>query len=259
METAGQRIDTPERRAGLESRLEARARQIADQKVQFQYLSTFRRRLREATADVRFGDRSAGRPGRQAGRGNSTAAPLPAAAGDAWRAGFDGLRRRDHQILLATVLNRPSILDDRAEVLGTLHFSDAALDKLRQEILLLYSAAPDLESDALKRQLRDRGYSDALGAILAPDVYVHAGFARSEAEALDAREGFDQVVYRLHEPERRAQLAEAERAYAEDPTEENWTRLRTSMLSAQHQSRTEAGVAATESRSTANDLKMMSS
>jgi hypothetical protein len=98
-----------------------------------------------------------------------------------------------------------------------------------------------------------------LGAVLAPDVYVHAGFARSEAEARIAREGFDQVVYRLHEPERRAQRVEAERAYAEDPTEENWTRLRTSMLSTQLQSRTEDSITAAESRSTANDLKMMSS
>jgi DNA primase len=186
-------------------------------------------------------------------------AALPAASEGAWRIGFEVLRRRDHQILLAVALNHPAVLDERAEVLGILQFLDPALDKLRQEILLLCSAAPDLESDALKSQLRDRGYSDTLGAVLAPDVYVHAGFARSGAEARVAREGFDQVVYRLHEPERQAQRVEAERAYAEDPTEENWTRLRTSMLSTQLQSRTEDSVTAAEIRSTANDLKMMSS
>jgi len=263
MEAASQRIDTPERIAGLESRLEARARAIADQKVQYQYLADFRRRLREATAGVRFGFRPGERAFRRAGRGPAGSggpAALPAASGDAWRTGFDGLRQRDQQILLAVVLNHPSVLDDRGEVFGTLHFLDAALDKLRQEILLLNVAAPDLESEALKRQLRDRGFSGALDAILAADVYVHAGFARAEAGALAAREGFDQVVHRLQEPERRAQLAEAERAFAEDPTEENWTRLRTSMLSAQHQSRTEDDMsAAAGSRSSADDLEILSS
>ena len=258
IETAGKRVDTPERIAGLEHRLETRALAIADRKVQYQYLSQFRRRLREAAQGARFTGRRPG--GIRPDRGSRPGMSLPAAAGNAWRSGFDALSRRDQQILLAVAVNHPSVLEDYIEVLGTLHFSDAALDKLRQEILLLSGQIPDLDTDMLKRHLRDREFSHTLDVVLAPDVYVHAGFARPEADGAVARAGFDQVVHRLREPERQAQLAEAERAFAEDPTEENWTRLQTSTLSTQRQPPAEDGVSvAAGSRSTDNDLKILSS
>jgi DNA primase len=273
METAGRRIDTPERRAGLEQSLEARARTVNDPKVQYRYLAEFRRRLGTATGDgpaqrngkdtARLagwrdwgGKRRYGRDGRFA----PDRATLSAAPADAWRAGFERLRLLDARILLAVAVNHPEILDERAEVLGALEFSDRSLDKLRQEILLLYGSAPDLEIEALRCQLMDRGCADALAAVLATDVTVHAGFARSETGRNAAVAGFDQVVHWLREPERRAHLAEAERAYAEDPTEENWTRLRTSMLSAQHQPSSEDdGAPGAGSRAAAKDVKILSS
>lgn len=269
MEATGRPADTPERVAGLEARLEARAHAIADPKVRYQYLAEFRRRLREWTAvavrtgrGVPAGTGPRGRPGFRPGRrpGPADAGVIPAAPAGAWRAGLSRLRPLGHmdgRILLAVAVNHPDILDERAEVLGTLEFSDPALDKLRQEILLLYAARPDLESEAFKRQLMDRGWTETLAAVLAPDVTVHAGFARPETGRNAAIAGFDQVVHRLREPERRAQLAEAERAYAEDPTEENWTRLRTSMLSAQHQpSMEDEGASGAGSRPAVDRLKI---
>jgi len=60
LETAGRAFDTPERIAGLEKRLEDRALSIADRKVQFQYQSLFRRKLRDMIDATRDAGRSAG-------------------------------------------------------------------------------------------------------------------------------------------------------------------------------------------------------
>ncbi len=76
IETAGVRLDTPERLAGLEKRLEDRARQIADRMVQAQYLAAFRSRAREASWAAR---RARGGPGagpRGAAPGRAGAAPV---------------------------------------------------------------------------------------------------------------------------------------------------------------------------------------
>ncbi|CAN0583540.1 unnamed protein product, partial [Laminaria digitata] len=60
LETAGRAFDTPERIAGLEKRLEDRALSIADRKVQFQYQSLFRQKLRDMINAARNGGRKAG-------------------------------------------------------------------------------------------------------------------------------------------------------------------------------------------------------
>jgi hypothetical protein len=54
MEIAGRRLDTPERIAGLENRLEQRAFTIEDKKVQYQYLNTFRKEVRDYADSMKF-------------------------------------------------------------------------------------------------------------------------------------------------------------------------------------------------------------
>ena len=242
-------LDTPERIAGLEARLEAAARRIADDKVRYQYLNAFRARLREATRPAPAGGGGRGGPqktganrrfggeNRRFGaenRGFGAAGPLPAGPPGI---GPEGLARRRAQALTATLIAHWPLLDEFAEAFGALEFSDPELDKLRQEILLLYAATPDLDTEAVQRHLKATGYSDALAAIFAPDVLVHAGFAKGDAGAEAARRGVLQLIDRLRETDWRAQLDEAERAYADDPTEQNWSRLQQSMLTLHRQHR----------------------
>ena len=85
----------------------------------------------------------------------------------------------------------------------------------------------------------EQGFRSILATVRGPEVYVHGEFARVEAEATVARAGIDQVFSRLAEPARRAQIAEAEQAYADDPTEENWARLEQSMTQSHHRGRGE--------------------
>jgi hypothetical protein len=83
--------------------------------------------------------------------------------------------------------------------------------------------------------LREAGLGSQLDSVLAADVYVHAGFARVESDIEAARLGVAEMIEGLQEEGWRAELVEAERAYSEDPTAENWSRLQQCMVTAHRQ------------------------
>jgi hypothetical protein len=97
--------------------------------------------------------------------------------------------RRREQAVLATILNHFPLFDEFDETIGILNFSGPALDKLRQEILLLYARTPDLESEAVERHLMETGCAHRLQVVLSPAVFVSAWSAQSESDAKMARTG----------------------------------------------------------------------
>jgi DNA primase len=232
METVGQSLDTPERIAGLENRLEQRAFAIEDKKVQYQYLAAFRQRLRDVTrarstnsyqgsgnkapsGGRGFGQRGFGNGGGQGrfGQGTRTSPPPPPPALPP-----EAAQHRREQAVLATILNHFSLLDEFDETIGTLYFSDPTLDKLRQEILLLYVRTPDLDSEAVERHLMETGCAQALQVVLSPAVYVSARSAQSDSDAQTARIGLLELIHGMR-------LEEAQKRYNEQPTDENFARL----------------------------------
>jgi len=233
METSGRVIDTPERIAGLEKRLEDRTLSIADRKVQFQYQARFREKLRDMVNARRAGSggRGQGRGfagGRQGGRGFGrdggwNQGETPGIPGP--RTGPNILKKRREQVLLATVINHPGLLDVFAEDLAMINVSDPMLDKLREEILKVHALAEELDSSSLKNHLATTGNNEILHSVLGPEVYVHAAFAREDAPEGDVRSGFLETLSRQLQPARRAQLEEARQFFVEDPTDENWERL----------------------------------
>ncbi|MHA1108249.1 MAG: DNA primase [Alphaproteobacteria bacterium] len=236
-------LDTPERRAGLEQRLETQAFAIADRKVQQQYLAHFRQRLRSLGQERRgFQGRKPGREGGVQARGG------PAGGAVILRSAPESLRRRREQVLAATVVNHISILDNYAEAFGGVVLSDPALDKLRQEILMIYASDPHLDNERLRSHLLGQGFTNVLAVVLGPEVYGHGGFARPEAGPGAAGAGFEQLVFGLSAPDRAAQLAEAEKAFADDPTEENWGRLEKSMSFIHQQQELDEGMTAESER-----------
>ena len=206
-ETEGRALDTPERLAGLEKRLEDRARSIDDRKVQYQYVALFRSRLRE----LGFRWRGA----------QEMAAPSSLRAG----AARSVLGKRRDQLLLAATLNHPALLDDHAEDLAAIEIADPELDNLLKEILEIYSAVSDLDSKALRTQLNDLGKAELLGTLLCGEVYVHGRFARDGADWREVRDGFGEALRRRLEPLRRAEVEEGLDRFADDPTFENWERF----------------------------------
>ena len=210
VEAARHQHDTPERIAGLEKRLDDHVYAIAERRVQFQYRAHFRKRLGELTSSFRKDSNGYG-----------------PSAGLGARIGVGSLRRRQDQILLAAVLNHPDLLDEFAERLASINLSQPKLDKLRKEILLVYADHSGLDSEGLKRQLRNQGFEEELDELQGSDVYIHASFARSDASFEDAEIGFRQTLLRHLAPSRSVQLEQAKRVFANEQTTENWIRLQT--------------------------------
>ncbi len=196
--------DTPERRAALEQRLEEIVRRIRDRSVQAHYRSDFRSRL---------WDRPRGKKARRSAAGPAASPPA------------DPLKRCQ-QILVAVVLNHPDLYNEVAERFGNLTFPHQELDRLRQAIIEAFSTRPDLDSDSLRRHLEERGFAEALAPLQRTDFYQAVAFVRPDAPAEWALAGWQEAHHRLHRSAREADIHEAERAWADNPTDDGVRRLK---------------------------------
>lgn len=214
-EIQGHPIDTPERKAALEKRLEEQVRLIGDQQVQYHYRGEIRQRLR----DLFFQSR----PGRYKQFKNNgkfqppvlrlhplNQPPLP--------------QPQQERLLLAALINHPDLIDEAAEPLGHLAFSDPALDRLRQEALNLLAQTPSLDSLTLRHHLEAHGFGQAMSSLLRSTL---ATFTKAEAGRDEAKKGMLHTLGRLRRPEIERALQEAERRMGEEASEEAWEALKT--------------------------------
>jgi hypothetical protein len=89
----------------------------------------------------------------------------------------------------------------------------------------IYGNRHDLDATAVKSHLCQAGFSRVVEDLLGSRI-VHAGFARADADPDAVRRGWIDTRNRLRQlPLQKAQLAEEERALAEDVTPEGWARL----------------------------------
>ena len=229
--------DTPERRAALEKRLDSQVRLIADRSVQEHYRNFFRERLAEMFGARRgpMGGRSKPpRFGAQRGpyqtgfgdrmRGRRFAPPPP------WReAAPQGdpqlLARRREEVILALVLNHPSLLNEVEEEFAQLEFLSSDLDKLRNAILKTHAPQPDLDVETLTRQLKDDGFAKTVDRVLSAQVLNHAAFARAGADVETARLGWADTKGRFEKRRLGLQIRDAAQDLAGDMSVENWTRM----------------------------------
>ncbi|HEV2300728.1 MAG TPA: DNA primase [Stellaceae bacterium] len=208
---AARPVDTPERRADLERRLEEEIRLIADRAVQSEYRRFLRERLYEASRLARPAFGPAREPRR---RHVSDGPPRPPRSPE----------RAQRELFLGLLLRRPEFIEEFCEELSRIEFPEPELDRLRQAILGMLPLRPDLDAERLQQHLGQCGFADLVGGLEA-NIAAHAGFA--------SRGGDDPEVIRrgLKEPLQLLRMrgagdhAEAERAFAADPSVENWQRL----------------------------------
>ncbi|HEU5276100.1 MAG TPA: DNA primase [Xanthobacteraceae bacterium] len=252
-ETASGRFDTPERRAGLEARINAVTAAIADETVRRHYRQDLEARLRDLFAPAM---RSGGRPrspgqapggyragpqdrgrfqGRRGGRGGApdsewaTLAPLSPqlATSSIVRGSRSALPAREALILLALV-NHPWLLDTHAEEVAALEFLNPDADMLRR--VILDSAAIHAGSEPpedLRALIAEREHGALLARIERALTHPADWPARPGTAPEDVRQWWAHVVT-LHRRTRslNSELKEAERALGEDPSEQNFAWLR---------------------------------
>ena len=214
LETSGNKLETPEERAWLESRLRERALQIQDKTVQRHYLSDFKDRLW-----TQFRQNRSGGAGRAGGRARD-AHQLAEKSGAATQIDRCYL---GEAILILTLINHPALFDDVGEQLGSISFYDPELDNLRQEVLKTLASSEfeekALDSLALVDHLNKAGFSALVSGHLGRQVVNHASFARSDEHLEAARVGWEQQ-FKIF---KRDQLLEEIRA-TEERLKQNLTR-----------------------------------
>ncbi len=225
-------IDTPERRAALEKRLEQQIRLVADRSVQEHYRSFFREKLAEA-----FGARRGpmgGKPpyakwparNRPGARPKASRFGVPLPLREAAPAGDPGLlaRRRD-EVMLALILNHPFLLNEMDEDLAALELASPDLDRLSRAILKAHALQSDLEAATLKRHLNANGFAGIVDRVLSPEVMMHARFARPDADAETVRSGWLHMKNAFQRRRSSSEIKEAVANCAADPTAETWGRV----------------------------------
>ncbi|TQV70249.1 DNA primase [Denitrobaculum tricleocarpae] len=237
-------MTSPEDRAALRVELRKTVAQIADPDLKAEYGREMDQRVQQA-----FGGNFSGGGGgaRHRDRGGKYGGAGKYGRGGSWdkssgrRRGWgdqattmrigalqspEFLRRRQDQVLLATLVNHPKVLLDYAEDLALLRLEAQDLDHFRQALLDLVAREPDLDSDALKCHLSEQGYSGLLGELLSSDVYVHGKFARPATDSLAAREGIGHVLAVFRERQAAEDTEEAARQLAVDMSEDHLARVR---------------------------------
>jgi len=206
-------VDTPERKADLQRRLDARARQIGDATVQGHYRSAFRERLWAHFQAVR----------RKGARPHGRLLPTEQPGGRAL-VSKTAMRRRGQQVVLATLLGHPELADEFSDSLAGVEF-EPDLDKLLQALQKQLAAEPDLDSETLKRHLSQEGFAPLIGSVCADDVLVHAAFARRGASMEAARIGLREILALIFQGRRREELLATARYTAENPGDESEKRF----------------------------------
>lgn len=229
-------VDTPERRADFWRRVRDRVRAIADRTVQQSYADEIEARItamRRPPGGGRDGYRRDGDRGGvyrgDGARGRSgkwSPPPVEPSGSRAARARVDSvLGRRQQQLILATVINHPGLLDELGETLAHLELDDQFLDKLRREILEITEADPDLDAAGLASHLKALGYSDTVNGLLGAGALAHAAFARPVATHSEARAGLIELIARVGRGRLERQLADARRMAEESLSEVDMDRV----------------------------------
>ena len=248
---AGRRqLETPERRAALETRIDALLGQIADAKVRRHYHQELTARFKQAISEPiqdrysqnRGGPRGRYQSGQARSRGRSGGRGF---AERPWEMGgqigaSDSLKQSPlvrgpalslntrEALILLTILNHPVLLDGYSEEIAELHLTAPPLAELRKAIIAVHAERAALDSEGLRTQLNDQGFGAIVARVERAITNKCDQFAEPHATPEEVETGWRQVLA-LHRKalDLRRELAAAERALQDDVDDENaFERLR---------------------------------
>ncbi len=244
-ETEAGEFTTPERRAGLEARLNEVTGAIKHDAVRKYYRRDLEARLYALFAPApTFGGVTQRRnaqmrrsPLTRAGEGRSATGSQVAAnalmpmsarlsASPIVRGHRSSLPAREALILLA-VINHPWLMESHSEDLADLEFLHSDADRLRRAILEAATEQETIDADVLRSAIDKRGLGGVLARVESALTHSADWPARAGAAADDIRQWWTHIVT-LHRRSRTLdkELRDAERALGQEPSEENLTWLR---------------------------------
>ena len=246
-EVAAGTWDTPERKAQLQARIGALVREITDQAVQTFYRDALSERLDKLLRPGRSrggasgwqnnrrgqsfgGARGGGRWKKGGNRGNGPEFRLPSTPQlkqSALARGGVVSTVNQEQLLVLTILNHPTLLEDHCEDLAVVEITDRALDKIRNEIIDIAALHAPLDRDTLRGHLDTRGLSDIARRLEEGTASKSETFARPDANTDEAEQGWLHLLnWHKRAADLQSELKAAERALAEEMTDENLVRLK---------------------------------
>lgn len=240
----GRRVDTPEKRAGLERDLNQAVARIGNQNVQFHYRNAIREKLRAAFRPARGGARrqEAGRsrrrydarPGLPQGTGMAEIKPS-----DPLGAGAKGVNLRAERLLVGLPLVHPPLIERVADRMMEIHLETPGFDEVRRALLDVAATHETLDSEVIHRHLSDQGLVDVVNRI-AGERGARLTSPLACFETVDEAERLWQHTFDLHQQQHwDAELAADVAAFADNPSDETWQRLKARQ---EHKQATEARV-----------------
>ncbi len=204
-EVRGTPRDTPERLAGIQTRLLEHVQTISDRTVRFEFETLFKKRcnpwqVRHKSA--RTLESKAVREG----------PPPPPRSPE----------RKQREILFCLLLSFPTLISEVAEEFAAIEIPEAELDKLRREILEVEALRPGLDASALRQHLLLNGFAATVDVLLSPSV--DSGFLIRRTASRDVRSEWAHLVGMLVGGQQSA-LAEASNHLIDEVSTGSWERF----------------------------------
>lgn len=236
MTLAGRQIRTPEERGAFTTTIKQRVSRIVDEPMRKLYQDEVQKRLSSAFSWRNEQPANNNREARSGGRSGSWRPPQPPLP-LINRKMPPNAKRLFEKAILALMINYPDLFADFGEDLATIGFQNHDLEALREHVITILSleSQEPLDAEELYRHLShtgdtrmgaDSGHS-GLDDVLSETTYMHVGFARPGRSVDEARQGWKSIWNRYLQEQLQVDLQSARRRYAEESSDENYTRLMT--------------------------------
>ncbi len=229
-EVSDQNLNIPERRAAFEDRLRNIVREISDPGVRRHYGHAIADRLSKLWGQETGRAQGKQNYGARGGRGQYSKRQIRQPSmlrGNALLAGAGSrIAHREAAILMA-LANHPELIEMFLEEIARLDLANQRLDSLRAGLLDIASQFDILDRDIVFKELENRRFGELLNDLKKIVEHARTGFALSSASIAGAEAGLRQAIF-LHNKTLtlHKELLEAERALAEEDSEESLDRLR---------------------------------
>jgi DNA primase len=188
--TAGQKFDTPETRAGLSALLDEIAVRIPDSQLQYHYKAAFREKTRALFQAAPTFSKQAASGFQKKGGLYQKGPPAP-------KVTLPPLSKKKSQsltpqILLLSLINHPGIYGSVQDCVHQIEPDSPELQRLYDGMLDIFDSTggEGLDREAVVSHLTSLGLADIVNRLANERLYIHAGFARPDADPEKVLEGW---------------------------------------------------------------------